>query len=758
MLNAAYQADEEGMGDHGEKAELSSLGTEPLVFRRQLHTRETIEEIYTDQSEPQTACGVIKKACQPSPQCMGRHVLGYFPFVRFLRMYQWRKWVVSDVIGGLSVGFIHLPQGLGFGLLASLSPVYGLYTTFFPILVYLLFGTSPHISMGTNALIALLTANLVTREADSFRSALGTNATWSSEEELQYKVGIAAASCFLGGVILLAMGLLRLGFITNFLSKSFIGGFTFSVAIHITTSQIVKMLNVQIKGHSGYGKLVLTCIDIFKNITDANPADIIVGLICMAILLAVKIGINERYRHKLKIPVPIELLVVIVSTLISHFAELHDKFGLGIVGDVPAGLPAPTLPDMGSLSRVATDAFVTAILIFALTISLGKLTAKLHDITIDDNQEMVAYGLCLLVGGFFQNFPSCTGPPRTMMLSSMGSKSTFNGVTSAMFILLVLLVAGQLFVSLPIAMLAAMIIVAMKDLLLQIRNLKSLWNVNKADFFIWAVTAAVTIFGDLDLGLLVGVVFSMVTVMAIGQLARGRLLGKAASEDLVLSLSRKGVCPVPGVKIFRFESALYFATQERFRSQLYRLVFNPSSLPHSADTDTVVLPPASPPDEHSLPQHSDGTLDTGCCHGGRKLANDTPAALRNEKEEVKEKEGIKDKEKVKDKEGVKEKEEVNDKEGVKDAEEAGPCTPQHVIVDCSAMTYIDVAGVDMLTLVVTQFSRVGVDVMLTDVPGPTLGTLQRAGFLEKAGKDKVFFSVMDALQRVQRAEACSVRL
>ena len=115
--------------------------------------------------------------------------------VRFLRGYQWRQWVLPDIISGLSAGFIHLPQGLGFGILASLAPVYGLYTTFFPILTYLLFGTSPHISMGTNAVIALLTANLVEREADHFRATVGVNVTLSEDVVLQYKVGHGLLHC-----------------------------------------------------------------------------------------------------------------------------------------------------------------------------------------------------------------------------------------------------------------------------------------------------------------------------------------------------------------------------------------------------------------------------------------------------------------------------------------------------------------------------------------------------------------------------------
>ena len=231
---------------------------------------------------------------------------------------------------------------------------------------------------------------------------------------------------------------------------------------------MARLLHLHLPNRSGIGKLVYTTVDIISNISDTKVYDVVMGLVCAVILLGVNVGVNERYKHKLRIPIPIELIVVVLSTLISHLADLNARFGIDVVGHIPHGMPAPSLPPLDVIPRVGKDSFVTAILIFVLTISMGKLTAKLHDIEIDDNQELVAYGLCQLVGSFFQNFFSSISPPRTMMLSAMGVKSTLNGVTSAMFLLLVLLVVGKLFVSLPIAMLAAMIIVAMKDLLLQV--------------------------------------------------------------------------------------------------------------------------------------------------------------------------------------------------------------------------------------------------------------------------------------------------
>lgn len=442
--------------------------SDTLVLMRQVYTQSDIDEKYMDQSEPNTAFDAIKESCRCSPKCVGRHLLGFVPFVKVMRHYQWRQWIVIDMLSGISSGFLHMPMGLAFGILAALRPVNGLYTSFFPVVVYMIFGTSPHVSMGTNAVIALLTANVVNRETTLHLSSLGSNKTLTEDDIAMYKEDISIAICFIGGLILLGMGVLKLGFITNYLSKSFISGFNFAAAVHIATSQIVKILNLKIPPRSGAANLVKTYIDIFTNITKSNPADVIIGLICVAILLGVKIGVNERFRHKMKVPIPIELILVIVCTIISHFTRLQYYFNIATVGKVPTGMPAPRLPPLEVFPHVATDAFVLGILCFALTISLGKLCAKLHSYDIDDNQELVAYGLCNFVGAFFGNFPSCIAPPRTMLVSSMGAKSTLNNLPSAVFVLLVLLVIGNLFQSLPIAMLAAMITVAMKDLLLQV--------------------------------------------------------------------------------------------------------------------------------------------------------------------------------------------------------------------------------------------------------------------------------------------------
>ncbi|ESO97396.1 hypothetical protein LOTGIDRAFT_114864, partial [Lottia gigantea] len=335
--------------------------------------------------------------------CVLSSIFSFIPILHAIRTYN-RRAALNDFLAGISVAFVHLPQGLGFGLLGSLKPIHGIYSTFYPVLLYLVFGTSPHVSLGTNAVLAVLTASVVEREAKLWVD-LNNHTVISDEEILQYKVGISMMLTFFAGAILLLIGLLRLGFLTNYLAVSFIGGFTTVSAIHITTSEIGKMLNIEVKAYSGTGKIIKTFIEIFSNIKKTNIADLIISIVSIVILLTVKIFVNEKYKARLKIPIPIDLIVVVLSTIISYVSNFKDVYGVAIVGDIPTGMPPPILPNFESTPRVAKDSFVVAILIFALTISMAKLMAKLNNYELNNNQELVAYGMSNLFSSFFQCFP-----------------------------------------------------------------------------------------------------------------------------------------------------------------------------------------------------------------------------------------------------------------------------------------------------------------------------------------------------------------
>ena len=281
--------------------------------------------------------------------------------------------------------------------------------------------------MGTNAPVALLTASVVEKQlseyqasfssikdvgSSSITSTLSSTVTGpgglSDHEVEQYKIGIACSVSFLSGAILLGMGLVKFGFISSYLSTSFLGGFTNAAAVHIITSQIPKGCNIKVFPYSGAGKVVKTYIGLFKNIEEINFADFIICWISIGILLIVAF-VNEKYKSKLKVPIPIHLFLVILSTLISQYAELESRFGIAVVGKVATGFLTPAVPETSTMGRLAMDAFVIAIISYAFSIAMAKLMSKQHNYQIDDNQELVAYGLCNFIGSFFQCLPNCTG-------------------------------------------------------------------------------------------------------------------------------------------------------------------------------------------------------------------------------------------------------------------------------------------------------------------------------------------------------------
>lgn len=677
------------------KSSTTEGDTQTLILSRQLYTHDGYSSKYpVKEKRPFNFRDSIRR--NVSRKCILNQLLAYLPIISYIRKYKLREYILGDVLSGLTVSFLHLPMAMGFGILAGLRPINGLYGTFFPVLTYMLFGTSTYISFGSNAVMALLTQTVVNREAtryvDEMSAAL--NGTMPSDDEIMdIKVRTAMACCFLSGLILAIMGILKLGVITTYLSVSFVGGFTTAAAIHIATSQVPKMFGIKVTAYAGAGKIVRTYVELFSKIGQTNPADIIICLLCMAVLLSVKKFINEKYRAKMFMPVPIDLIVVIIGTIISHFANFNEKFNVVIVGPIPSGFQVPELPRLTHVGDFASDAFVMAILSLAMSISMAKLCARKHGVPIDDNQELVAYGISNFVSGFFHSFPSATAPPRTMILSTLGARTTLNAIVTSVFMLLVILVIGQLFVSLPLSVLAAMIIISMKDLLMQYENLPRIWRVNKLDFVIWLSTNLVGVLVDLNYGIIVGVGISIFLVVLKDQCASGEIIALAEDEDVIVcSHDKVATTKFNGVKIFKIPSSFYFATAERIKGQVYKRVLNPKKFK------------AKPGAEVSL------NVDVG--------SNGENGHVTETKEEVAEVEH----------------------------------RLHTLILDLSSVQYVDMAGIVMLQVLVKEYKEIEVAVYLAGVSPKVMHTLTAGDFFKDFEKHNVFYDVFDAVTSLCKAK------
>uniref|UniRef100_A0A8C3TGE2 Solute carrier family 26 member 3 n=1 Tax=Catharus ustulatus TaxID=91951 RepID=A0A8C3TGE2_CATUS len=340
--------------------------------------------------------------------------LGLFPVVTWLPAYRFREWILSDIVSGINTGLVAVLQGLAFALLVNVPPSYGLYSAFFPVLVYFIFGTSRHISVGPFPVLSLMVGGVVTRLVPD-NSTGNSNSTNTSAIDNE-RVMVAASVTFLSGVIQLLLGIFQFGFIVIYLSQSLISGFTTAAAVHVLVSQLKFMFQLPVPGfNKPFGIIYVSA----SQITNTNIADLVTSLIVLLIVFVVK-EINDRYKEKLPTPIPIELLVV---TLISYFVNFEEKFKVAVVGKLEEGFHAPVAPDAGILQKCIGDGFSIAIVGFAVAFSVAKVYSIKHDYPIDGNQDLIAFGLGNIVGGSFKGFASSTALSRSGVQESTGGKT-----------------------------------------------------------------------------------------------------------------------------------------------------------------------------------------------------------------------------------------------------------------------------------------------------------------------------------------------
>ncbi|NXM89075.1 S26A6 protein, partial [Oenanthe oenanthe] len=534
------------------------------------------------------------RGCLRKTRCSGSAakslLFRFLPFLRWLPRYPVKDWLLGDIVSGFSVGIMHLPQGLAYALLAGLPPVTGLYSSFYPVFLYFFFGTSRHNSSSSqrspgahlsslptlyllsgpfaviSVMIGSLTESLVPSE-NFVESVNGTNVT---NEELRdaARVELVATITVLTGIFQVALGLLQFGFVVTYLSDPLVRGYTTASSVHVLVSQLKNVFGVSQGEHSGPLSLFVTVIDLCKKLPDTNVGTLVTAIIAMVAILIVK-ELNHKFAAKLPMPIPIELITIIVSTGISYGVNLNDKFGISVVGNIPSGLKPPVAPKISYFGQVAGNAFAIAVVGYAICISLGKIFALKHGYKVDSNQELIALGLSNFLGGFFQCFAISCSMSRSLVQESTGGNSQVAGVIASLVILVTILKIGELFRDLPKAILAAIIIVNLKGMFKQFRDLSTLWKSNRVDLLVWIVTFVATLLLNLDIGLAVSVAFGLLTVIFRTQLPHYSILGRISDTDVYRDVTEYDMAQeVPGVKIFRSSSTVYFANVELYAEAL----------------------------------------------------------------------------------------------------------------------------------------------------------------------------------------------
>uniref|UniRef100_A0A8C5PJ90 Solute carrier family 26 member 7 n=1 Tax=Leptobrachium leishanense TaxID=445787 RepID=A0A8C5PJ90_9ANUR len=369
------------------------------------------------------------------------------------------------------------------------------------------------------------------------------------------RIGVAAAVTLLGGIVQLSMCFLRLGSATFLLSEPVVSSMTTGAATHVVTSQIKYFLGMKVPYFSGPLGMFYIYHYILVNIRSAQVVTTLISIFAVIILIVVK-ECNEHFRSKIRIVIPIDLLLIIVSSLACYFADMETVFGIDVVGPVPKGIPFPQVPPTNILLDVAVEAISFAVVGYTVSIYLAYNSAKKFTYHVDENQELLAHGLSNVLPSFLFCIPNAAAPARTFLLYSNGSKTQVACLISAIMVLLVIYFIVPYLYWLPMCVLASVIVVALKGMLIQFRDLKKYWNVDKHDWVIWVSTYSVTICFAANIGLLFGVVFSM--ALGLVRLARTRTLNVTrvdeGDKDMHSEIQSNVKCVCVGMPLFFFNA------------------------------------------------------------------------------------------------------------------------------------------------------------------------------------------------------------
>lgn len=503
------------------------------------------------------------KSSKPRAYQVLYRVLGSFlPWMHWLPDYrhQFLSKLLGDVSAGITVAILLIPQAMAYALVAGLDPVYGLYSAFVPVLVYALLGTSRQLAVGPVAIMSLMT-----------QSAIVSLAPKNESDYITYAHLLALVS---GGMQII-MGLLRLGFIVNFLAHTVISGFTAGAAIIIGGSQLKHALGVSMANEDYFYNLVWK---LARKLPETNWPTLLMFIIMMGIILFLQFfAIKIRGKRITLKRIPSSLVVVIASTLTvyifyvagGHYDEEKVAvYGIKTIGAIPSGLAGPIFPFWLTNDNLWTWEKWQTILLSSLSISLigflesisvAKFFALKNKYQVSANQELIALGAASVCAGIFQGYPIAGGFSRSSVQSQAGAKTQLSGVISAFMVMLTLLLLTPLLFFLPYATLAAMIIFACLRLI-DIGQLIYALRTKKRDGLLWILACFLTLMVGVEYGILIAAGISLFLILFRMSRPRVAVLGRLPGTTHYRNVRLwKDAIRVPGVLVLRFDSDIFFA-------------------------------------------------------------------------------------------------------------------------------------------------------------------------------------------------------
>ena len=453
----------------------------------------------------------------------------------------------GDVLAGITVGIILIPQGIAYALIAGLPPIYGLYCALVPQVMYVIFGSSRQVAIGPVAMDSLIVA-----------TGVSTLALAGSDSY----ISIAILLALMVGTIQFIMGVFRLGFIVNFLSKPVITGFSSAIALIIGCNQFRNLLGVDFIQSD---QIQYVIEDVLLQITNYNFHTTIIGFFSVAIIVIFR---------KINIKIPNALIVVVLGIIImKYFGKSFND--VSIIKEIPSGLPSFGIPDvdLDQIRELLPIAFTLVMVGYLETISIGKsLEAKQDEYLVRPNQELIALGLSNIVGSLFKAYPSTSSFSRSAINQESGAKTGMAALISVLMVILTLLFLTPLFYYLPKAVLAAIIIVAVFGLV-NFKEAIFLWKANHLDFWLLLATFLATLLLGIEFGIIVGVGLSLIVLIFRTSRPYVAELGKVPNSNFYRNKNRfEEVIIESDILIFRFDAQLFYANSSYFRAKLAKMV------------------------------------------------------------------------------------------------------------------------------------------------------------------------------------------
>lgn len=456
------------------------------------------------------------------------------------------RWLRGDLIAGLAVWAVLVPEGMAYADLAGVPPEAGLYAAMSAGLLFAVFATSRRLSVGPSSAIAILSFSTVAGVAGSTGDV----------------VALSAALAIMTGAFLVVGGLARLGFISELLGRPVIRGFTIGAAAIIVVGQLPKLFGVETEGDNFFEDLA----SLVGHLDETDLLTLGVGAASLALIFGLEVVVPK---------LPAALVALVAFIAISAALDLEAE-GVEVVGDIPAGLPSIGVPDVSGsdLAALVPGALALALVAFAETIAIARSVEGRHkDERVDPNREMIALGVANAGAGFAQSFAVDGSLSRTTVNEGGGARTQLAGVATAVLIIVTAVALTPLFGPLPEATLGAIVIAAVWHLLAPVPLLR-LWRIDRREVAVaLSCLLGILVFGILE-GILIAVALSLLLILYRASRPRSAELGRVPGEDTFRALGEKrpGEETYPGLVIFRYDADLFFANANDFEGKIRRLV------------------------------------------------------------------------------------------------------------------------------------------------------------------------------------------